>query len=63
MAEPASNEAVTAALEKLEEIMNSAILKNIDMQEKGIKYQEHITAVNVQLAQVAARASKQVPQG
>ena len=54
---------VTAALDRLQATMDNAILANVEMQEKGIRYQEHITAVNVQLAQVATRAAKQVPQG
>jgi len=51
------------AIGGLTKAMDNAIIKNVEMQELGIKYQEKITAVTVQLAQVAARASKQVPQG
>ena len=51
------------AIADLKKAMDDAIWNNVNMQKLGIAYQENITAVNVQLAQVAARASKQVPQG
>ena len=54
---------VDDAMAGLQKTMNDAIINNVYMQEIGIEHQEKITAVNVQLAQVAARASKQVPQG
>jgi hypothetical protein len=59
----AKYETAEAALAGLEKTMNDAIIKNVEMQEKGILFQEKITEVNVKLAQVGTRASKQVPQG
>lgn len=56
---PATQDALTS----LRGAMDDAIKANVEMQKLGIQYQEHITAVNVQLAQVATRAAKQVPQG
>ncbi len=47
----------------LTKAMNEALSKSIEVQILGIQYQEKITDYNVKLAQVASRASKQVPQG